>query len=91
MDALADARCDAVLIGLVAGFVDLTPRVDEDFFFSNRIPSSNIAKDQRDVPGPVQLILNVESPDISSQSYLRDIRRLTKTIKATTKSWACGV
>src|SRR3989442_13583188 len=76
----------AILIGLVAAFVDLTPHVDEDFFFSRRDPQfKQSQKINETFPAPSQLILNVESPDISSKSYLRDIRRLTKKIKAIDK------
>jgi predicted RND superfamily exporter protein len=76
----------AVSIWLVAVFVDLTPHVDKDFFFSRRDPQfQQSQKINETFPAPSQLILNVESSDISSKSYLRDIRRLTKQIKAIDK------
>src|SRR5258706_9813970 len=76
----------ATLIGLVAGFVDLTPHVDEDFFFSRQDPQfKQSQKISETFPAPSQLILNAESPDISAKSYLHDIRRLTKRIEGLDK------
>jgi len=73
----------AALIGLVAVLVDLTPHVDEDFFFSVRDPQfQQTKKIEASFPNRSQLILSVSSPDISSERYLQGIRQLTEKIKA---------
>jgi predicted RND superfamily exporter protein len=73
----------AILIGLVPVFVDLTPHVDEDFFFSVKDPQFQQArKIEKNFPNRSQLIISVSSSDISSERYLQAIRRLTEKIKA---------
>ena len=72
----------AVWIALVAAFVDLTPHVDEDFFFSQRDPQFKQSQAVKETfPTKLQLILSVSAPDISSESYLNSIRRLTEQLK----------
>src|SRR5438093_2559559 len=70
-----------VLFGLVYAFVDLTPHVDQHFFFSSndaQLQESNKI-DQR-FPSGSQLILSVSSADISSERYLDTLRQLTGRI-----------
>jgi uncharacterized protein len=71
----------ALLFGLVATFVDLTPRVDQQFFFSSDDPQlqESNAIDRR-FPSGSQLILSVSAPDISSDAYVDRLRQLTERI-----------
>ncbi len=73
----------AGLFALVAGFVDLKPRVEENFFFSSSDPQFQESKkiDER-FPAGSQLILSVSSPSISSPAYLERLRQLTGKIKS---------
>ena len=73
----------AACIALVAAFVDLTPHVDEDFFFSENDPQFQQSQ-QVDATfhAQAQLILSVSAPDISSQSYRAGIQQLTDKLKA---------
>ena len=73
----------AALIGLVVVLVDLTPHVDEDFFFSVKDPQfQQTKKIEASFPNRSQLIISVSSPDISSEHYLERIGQLTEKIKA---------
>jgi len=70
------------LVALVAVFVDLTPHVDEDFFFSAKDPQFRQTKEIEQLfPSPSQIIISVSSPDISGQSYFDRIKLLTEKIK----------
>jgi predicted RND superfamily exporter protein len=74
----------AVTVGLVSGvcaFVDLTPRVDQQFFFASDDPQlqESNAIDRR-FPSGSQLILSVASPDISSDAYVERLGQLTARI-----------
>ncbi|HEV3141192.1 MAG TPA: hypothetical protein VGY57_11775, partial [Vicinamibacterales bacterium] len=71
----------AVLFGAVYAFVDLTPRVDQNFFFSSDDPQlrESNAIDRRFTSGS-QLIVSVSAPDISSEAYLERLRQLTERI-----------
>ena len=72
-----------ILFGLVAGLVDLKPRVEENFFFSSNDPQFQESKkiDER-FPAGSQLIVSVASPDISSERYLERLDQLTQKIKS---------
>src|SRR5258707_10286154 len=73
----------AVLLVLVATFVDLKPVVDENFFFSTSDPQFRQSKKiEQHFPSQPELILSVSSRDISSPQYLGRIQRLTQRIKA---------
>src|SRR6476620_7732149 len=72
----------AVFLVLVAAFVDLTPNVDENFFFSTGDPSLRQSKTiSHRFPSQAQLVLDVSSSDISSPRYLSRIARLTQRVK----------
>src|SRR2546421_2975256 len=68
-----------VVLVLVATFVDLTPVVDQNFFFSTNDPGIQQTKklEQR-FPSRPEVILAVSSRDISSPRYLSRIQRLTQ-------------
>ena len=67
-----------ILFGLVAGLVDLKPRVEENFFFSSNDPQF---QESKKIAGS-QLIVSVASPDISSERYLERLDQLTQKIKS---------
>src|SRR5207248_2177396 len=71
----------ALLLGLVAAFVDLPTHVDEQFFFSSDDPQlQETNKIHERFPSGSQLILSVSSADISSERYLDRLRQLTEQI-----------
>ena len=61
----------------VGTFVDLTPHVDEDFFFSAKDPQFRQSKEIEQLfPSPSQIIISISSSDISSQGYFDRIKAL---------------
>src|SRR5437667_153244 len=70
-----------VVGALVYAFADLTPHVDQQFFFASDDPQLQESNriDER-FPSGSQLILSVASPDISSDAYLERLRQLTERI-----------
>src|SRR5436190_13389855 len=71
-----------VLFVLVAGFVDLRPVVDENFFFSTSDPGVRQSKKiEQHFPSRPELILTASSRDISSTRYLEKIRKLTQEVE----------
>src|SRR5438270_3002621 len=72
----------AVLFALVAAFVDLRPKVDENFFFSTGDPQFRQTKKiEKQFPSPTEMIFAVSSRHISSPRYLGRIQRLTQALK----------
>ena len=72
-----------LLFGLVALFVDLKPRVDENFFFSSNDPHfQESAKIDKIFPSGSQLIVSVASPRISSERYLERLAQLTRQLQS---------
>jgi len=74
----------AITAGLIASgllLIDLTPHVDQQFFFSSDDPQlhESNAIDRR-FPSGSQLILSVASPNIASAAYLERLQRLTAQI-----------
>ncbi len=73
----------AVCVALVLVFVDLTPHVDEDFFFSESDPQFQQSKQiNATFKAQAQLILNVAAPDIATPQYRAGIQQLTAQLKA---------
>jgi predicted RND superfamily exporter protein len=73
----------AVLFALVAGFVDLKPVVDENFFFATTDPGVRQSREiEQHFPSRPELILTVSSRDISSPRYLEKIQKLTQEIES---------
>jgi predicted RND superfamily exporter protein len=69
----------SVLFVLVAAFVDLTPVVDQNFFFSTNDPGiQQTKKIEQSFPSQPEVILAVSSRDISSPRYLSRIQKLTQ-------------
>src|SRR5438874_11066982 len=75
-----------IALAMVTGvwvLVDLTPRVDQNFFFASDDPQLQESTEiDRRFPSGSQLILSVSSPDISSDRYLDQLRQLTERISA---------
>src|SRR6266481_320436 len=68
-----------VVFVLVATFVDLTPVVDQNFFFSTNDPGiQQTKKIEQRFPSQPEVILAVSSRDISSPRYLERIQKLTR-------------
>src|SRR5207248_5251567 len=68
-----------VLLVLVAAFVDLTPVVDQNFFFSTNDPGIQQSKKiEQSFPSQPDVILAVSSRDICSPRYLSRIQKLTQ-------------
>jgi predicted RND superfamily exporter protein len=73
----------ATLFVLVAGFVDLKPAVEENFFFSTQDPAFGQEKKiEQHFPSQPQLILAVSSSDISAPRYFERISRLSREVDA---------
>lgn len=71
----------AVLVVLL--WVDLSPRVESDFFFSRDDPQLRAMQEmERRFPAPEQVLLRVESPDITADSYLASLRDLSADLAA---------
>src|SRR5438067_10614576 len=68
-----------VLLVRVAAFVDLTPFLDQNFFFSTNDPGiQQTKKIEQSFPSQPEVILAVSSRDISSPRYLNRIQKLTQ-------------
>lgn len=68
----------ALSILVVVQYVDLSPRVESEFFFSEEDPQlqASIEIDRR-FPSPPQIIVRAEPPDLSDPGYETAIRDLT--------------
>src|ERR1051325_9578118 len=72
----------ALLLGLVAAFVDLGPVVEENFFFSTSDPGFRQSKTiEQQFPSQPEIILAVSSSNVSSPRYLGRIERLTQQLR----------
>ncbi|MDH3456273.1 MAG: MMPL family transporter [Gemmatimonadota bacterium] len=68
----------ALAILVVVQYVDLSPRVESDFFFSEEDPQlqASIEIDRR-FPSPPQIIVRAQAPDLAAASYETAIADLT--------------
>jgi predicted RND superfamily exporter protein len=72
-----------ILFALVATSVDLSPRVDANFFFSSTDAKFQESKQiEQRFPAGDHLIVSVSSPQISSLAYLDRLDELTQKIKS---------
>jgi uncharacterized protein len=75
----------AVAIGLgcaLFSFVDLTPRVEADFFFSRNDPQARkSASIEEEFGGAPQIFVAVRSPELVSQEYLNRLSELTADLQ----------
>jgi len=72
----------ALSILVVALWVDLTPRVESEFFFSEADPQlqASLTIDRR-FPSPPQIIVRAEAPDLAAASYETAIAGLTADLE----------
>ncbi len=63
---------------VVLGAIDLSPRVESDFFFSREDPQlqTSVEIDRR-FPSPPEIIMRVQGPDVDTEGYASAIGRLT--------------
>jgi predicted RND superfamily exporter protein len=80
---------EALYVGLavlsilvVVRYVDLSPRVESEFFFSEEDPQlqASIEIDRR-FPSPPQIIVRADAPDLEAASYASAIRDLTADLE----------
>ncbi len=70
-------------ISAALAWVDLSPRVEGDFFFSPDDPQLQATEQISDsFPSSQQILVRAASSDVGSDSYLADIRELTATFAA---------
>lgn len=71
----------AAMIVAVLRWVDLSPRVERDFFFSPDDPQLQALQNlSHRFPSPDQIIIRAAGPDIRSQAYRTSIKQLSSTI-----------
>lgn len=73
----------AAALGAVVFRIDLTPRVESDFFFSTGDPAFQATERIEEMfPSRPQLIVSALAPDIRSDDYLDRVRRLSDDLAA---------
>jgi predicted RND superfamily exporter protein len=79
---IALALCVALGIALF-GWVDLTPKAQPDFFFSNDDPQLQASLDiEKEFGQSEQIFVAVRSDNLRSTEYLRRLRKLTNDLSA---------
>ncbi len=72
----------AVSVIVVLGAIDLSPRVESDFFFSRDDPQLRTSVEiERRFPSPPEIIMRVEGPDVEAATYVAAIRTLTADLR----------
>jgi predicted RND superfamily exporter protein len=70
-----------VSVVVVLFWVDLSPRVESDFFFSREDPQLRAMEEMdRRFPSPQQVLLRVEAPDIAADSYLAQLASMSEDL-----------
>ncbi|MCP5110108.1 MAG: hypothetical protein GY953_04660, partial [bacterium] len=63
--------------------VDLSPRVESDFFFSTEDPAFQASQQISELfPSSPQLILSAQGPDVTGEEYVGRIRELSDALLA---------
>jgi predicted RND superfamily exporter protein len=71
----------AISVFVVLSWIDLSPEVESEFFFSREDPQLVALQEMdRRFPSPQQVIVRAAAPDITSDSYLSEIRELTAAL-----------
>lgn len=71
----------AALLAIALGLVDLTPRVESDFFFATDDPQLAASREiERLFPSRPQILLDATGPDVRSGAYIERIGELTKSL-----------
>ncbi len=69
----------SVLVVIAA--IDLSPRVESDFFFSRDDPQlRNSVEIERRFPSPLEMVVRVQGPDIHADGYVSTIGRMTEAL-----------
>lgn len=74
-----------VLLAFVAALtvVDLSPKVESDFFFSTDDPQLQSSQRIAELfPSPGQLLISATAPDIADEEYIERVRALTEALEA---------
>ncbi len=75
------AALAAVCVSAVIFWIDLSPRVESDFFFSPEDPQLRVAQEiSRRFPAPEMILIRAEAPDINSDEYENLVRDLTAAL-----------
>ncbi|UCD23903.1 MAG: MMPL family transporter [Gemmatimonadota bacterium] len=81
---LLEIACVGIALASVLGvlkWIDLSPRVESEFFFSREDPQLQALQEmERRFPSPEQLIVRAEAPDIAAPNYISSIRDLTSAL-----------
>lgn len=73
----------AVLLALALFVVDLTPRVEQDFFFSTDDPQLQASQEiERLFPSRPQILVDARAPDLRSDDYIRRLGELSDALVA---------
>ena len=71
----------AVSVFVALKWIDLSPQVESEFFFSRDDPQLQALQEMdRRFPSPEQIIVRAEGPDIEAESYTSSIRDLTAAL-----------
>ncbi|HEX9729733.1 MAG TPA: MMPL family transporter [Gemmatimonadales bacterium] len=76
------AALAVILVGAVVAWVDLSPRVESDFFFSANDPQLRATVEITErFPSPDQLVIRVAGPDIGSPAYRAGIDTVSRRLR----------
>lgn len=79
------AALSVLCVSAVLLWIDLSPRVESDFFFSPEDPQLQAAQEMaRRFPSPEQIIIRIAAPDIADAEYIAKIRNLTAALDTVT-------
>jgi len=79
------AALTVVCVSAVVFWIDLSPRVESDFFFSPDDPQLRAAQEiSRRFPAPEQVVIRVAAPDIGSDDYEELVRNLAAELDTVT-------
>jgi predicted RND superfamily exporter protein len=79
------AALTVVCVSAVLFWIDLSPRVESDFFFSPEDPQLQAAQEiSRRFPAPELVVIRAEAPDIRSDEYAELVRNLTAELDTVT-------
>jgi predicted RND superfamily exporter protein len=79
------AALTLICVSAVLFWIDLSPRVESDFFFSPEDPQLQAAQEiSRRFPAPELVVIRAEAPDINSDEYEELVRNLTAELDTVT-------
>ena len=81
LEPLISIGIGVVSVVVVLNWVDLSPRVESDFFFSREDRQLQAMQEMdRRFPSPQQVLLRVEAPDISADAYISKLEDLSEEL-----------